>query len=91
MINMATYKKKLKSITIYLLPSGEEMPAITDTATDDKATRMLNEFKNYETMHTVIEQGGEKRNVDIPYHAVQAVTVTETEADIERADAYGCE
>ena len=88
---MATYKKKLKSIEIHLLPSGVAFPIIADTATDDKATRMLNEFKNYETMHVTLEIAGEKGDTDIPYHAVQYIAVTETEADIEKADAYGCE
>lgn len=80
---MATYNKKLKTLEIHLMLDGEPI-TITDTADDDKATRALNEFKKYGTMHY-----GETNAV--PYHAVQYIKVTEADASVSKADPYGCE
>lgn len=87
---MATYKKKLKTLAVHLMLDSEVVN-IADTASDDMATRALNEFKAYETMHYESESGGQKVTNAIPYHAVQYIEVTETEADITKADPYGCE
>ena len=87
---MATYKKKLKTLAVHLMLDGEAV-TIADTATDDMATRALNEFKRYETMHYETTEGSDKITNAIPYHAVQYIEVTETEADITKADPYGCD
>lgn len=87
---MATYNKKLKTLNVHLMLDGTVV-TIEDTATDDMATRALNEFKNYETMHYETEGGGVKITNAIPYRAVQYIEVMETEATINKADPYGCE
>lgn len=87
---MAIYNKKLKTLEIHLMLDGQ-MTTIADTAEDAVATRALNEFKNYDTMHYVTEEGGDKITNAIPYHAVQYIMVTEEDASVERPDPYGCE
>lgn len=79
---MANYPIKLKSLAIRLLHDSETIN-IADTAEDNKATRALTEFMNYGTM--LLEDGKK-----VPYHAVQYVQVTETDAEIEKADPYSC-
>lgn len=87
---MATYTKKLKTLAVHLMLDSEVVN-IADTASDDMATRALNEFKKYETMHYVTEDGGQKVTNAIPYHAVQYIEVTEADGSVERKDPYGCE
>lgn len=87
---MATYTKKLKTLAVHLMLDSEVVN-IADTASDDMATRALNEFKKYETMHYVTESGGNKVTNAIPYHAVQYIEVTEADGSVERKDPYGCE
>lgn len=83
---MAIYNKKLKTIEVHMMLDGSPV-TIADTVDDDKATRALNEFKNYETAS--MELGGGIGF--LPYHAVQYVKVTETDAEITKADPYYCE
>lgn len=81
---MAT--KKLKTLEVHLMLDSEVVN-IADTATDNKATRALNEFKAYKTMQYV--DGNATKS--IPYHAVQYIKVTEAEAEVaDKADPYGC-
>ena len=87
---MATYTKKLKTLAVHLMLDSEPI-TIADTADDDKATRALNEFKKYGSMHYETESGGQKVTNAIPYHAVQYIEVAEAEAVITKADPYGCE
>lgn len=87
---MATYTKKLKTLAVHLMLDSEVVN-IADTASDDMATRALNEFKKYETMHYVTESEGVKTTNAIPYHAVQYIEVTEADGSIEREDPYGCD
>ena len=87
---MATYTKKLKTLAVHLMLDSEVVN-IADTASDDMATRALNEFKRYETMHYVTTEGDVKVTNAIPYHAVQYIEVTEADGSIEKADPYGCE
>lgn len=87
---MATYTKKLKTLAVHLMLDSEVVN-IADTASDDMATRALNEFKKYETMHYVTEDGGQKVTNAIPYHAVQYIEVTEADGSVERKDPYGCD
>lgn len=83
---MATYSKKLKTLGIHLMLGGETV-TIADTASDDKATRALNEFMAFGTMQ--YKDGNAIKA--IPYHAVQFIVVTETDAEVTKADPYGCE
>ena len=87
---MATYTKKLKTLAVHLMLDSEVVN-IADTASDDMATRALNEFKKYETMHYESESEGVKTTNAIPYHAVQYIEVTEADGSVDRADPYGCE
>lgn len=81
---MAT--KKLKTLEVHLMLDSEVV-SIADTATDNKATRALNEFKAYDTMHYV--DGDVTKS--IPYHAVQYIKVTEADAEVaDKADPYNC-
>lgn len=80
-----TYKKKLKSITVYQMPDGAAVPiTITDTTDDDKATRILNEYKNYGTAELLVGDS----MMFVPYHAVQYIKITEELADVTKADPY---
>ena len=88
---MATYNKKLKTLEIHLFLDGANPITIADTADDNKATRALNEFKKYGTMHFEEDQGGMSITNAIPYESVQYIKVTETDGSIERANPYGCE
>ena len=87
---MATYTKKLKTLAVHLMLDSEVVN-IADTASDDMATRALNEFKKYETMHYETTEGSYKITNAIPYHAVQYIEVTEADGSIEREDPYGCD
>lgn len=88
---MATYNKKLKTLAVHLMLDSEVVN-IADTVDNDMATRALNEFKKYETMHGEEEiDGGQKITSAVPYHAVQYIEVTEADGSIEREDPYGCE
>ena len=87
---MATYNKKLKTLEIHLMLDGEPI-TIADTADDDEATRALNEFKKYGTMHYEVTGSPFPATNAIPYHAVQYIKVTETDASVTKADPYGCE
>lgn len=83
---MATYTKKLKTIEVHQMLDGATV-TIADTADDAKASMALAQFEKYEDM---VWKDGENTIV-VPYHAVQYIKVTETEAEVEKADAYGCE
>lgn len=85
-----TYNKRLKTLKVYLMLDSEPI-TIADTADDDKATRALNEFKKYGSMHYETEEGGKKVTNEIPYHAVQYIEVTEADASVTKPDPYGCE
>lgn len=87
---MATYTKKLKTLAVHLMLDSEVVN-IADTVDNDMATRALNEFKKYETMHYETEDGGQKVTNAIPYHAVQYIEVTEADGSVEREDPYGCD
>lgn len=83
---MATYNKKLKTLEIHLMLDGETV-SVADTATDAKASMALAQFKDYSD---IVFKDGDATKV-VPYHAVQYIKVTETDAEVEKADAYGCE
>lgn len=81
-----TYPKKLKTVEVHLMLDGTPV-TVADTADNDIATRALSEFKNYGTAH-IVASGATQA---VPFHAVQYVKVTETDGEITKADAYGCE
>ena len=83
---MATYNKKLKIIEVHFMLDSTPI-TVADTADNDIATRALNEFKNYGTAH-IVANGATQA---VPFHTVQYVKVTETDGEITKADAYGCE
>lgn len=87
---MATYTKKLKTLGVHLMLNGQ-LISVADTATDDAATRALNEFKAYGTMHIEREEQGKRVTEAIPYHAIQYIAVAESDGEAERTDPYGCE
>lgn len=88
---MATYNKKLKTLGVHLMLNGQ-LISVADTATDDAATRALNEFKAYGTMHVKESAGhGEEYIEAYPYSTIQYIVVTEEETEISKADPYGCE
>lgn len=79
-----TYPKKLKTIVVHTL-DGQTFN-VADTAEDNKASRALNEFGDYGTMHIL----DTPKNY-IPFHAVQYIEVTEADGEINKADPYFCE
>lgn len=81
---MATFKKPLKSITVKTI--GGTTVTATDTASEPIASNALAEFEMFKTMHIK----GENKVTLVPFHAVDSIEVTETSADVEKADAYGC-
>lgn len=82
---MATYKKPLKSITVKTL--GGTTVTVADTATDPIASDALRDFEAFGIMHIK----GEDETTLIPFHAVDSIEVTDSTADVEKADAYGCD
>ena len=82
---MATYKKPLKSITVKTL--GGTTVTVADTAEKPYASDALRDFEAFGIMHIK----GEENTTLIPFHAVDSIVVTDSTADVEKADAYGCE
>lgn len=83
---MATYTKTLKTVEVHLIGSEDSM-TLSDTNTDNSASMALAQFKQHKDA-TAKAFGIE---VTIPYHAIDYIKVTETEAEVEKADPYGCE
>lgn len=83
---MAT--KKLKSIEITLIGCGDAVTLTAqDTVTEPIAKYALDEFKAEKQMKF---KNGEDMYY-VPFHAVDNIAVTETEAEVEdRPNAYGC-
>ena len=82
---MATYTKALKSIAITTV-GGATINA-ADTATEPIASNALAEFEAFRTMHIK----GEENVTLVPFHAVDNIVVTESTAQVEKADPYGCD
>lgn len=83
---MATYSKKLKTLEVHLMLDSETV-TVADTADDAKASMALAQFKDYKDM---VWADGDNV-ITVPYHAVQYIKVTETEAEVTKLDPYGCE
>lgn len=82
-----TYKKMLKSINVYSIDGGD-LYDVADTEDNPIASKALGQFLKGETM-VIIDRTA---NVEIPFHAVDYIEVTEVESEpIEIADPYGCE
>lgn len=88
---MATYTKKLKTLVVHTMMGDLASSfSIADTATDPMASNALSDFMQYRDIVFSATQGGRVGTVSIPYHAIQYIEVTETEATVERQDPY-CE
>ena len=82
-----TYKKPLKTISVKV-HGIETAIEVEDTVSVPNATNALAEFDMGHKMHLVTQTG----TVIVPYHAVEAVTVTvEASDDITKADPYCAE
>lgn len=82
---MATYKKPQKSIAVKTI-GGATINA-ADTASAPIASDAIGEFEAFRIMHIK----GEGTVTLVPFHAVDNIVVTESLADVEKADAYGCD
>lgn len=81
----------LTRLEIHLFGSNEPIE-VEDTEDNDIATRALNEFKNYGTMH-LKEPAGEgvvSMVENYPYHAIKYIKMTQDSVAIY-PDPYGCE
>ena len=79
------YSKPLKTIVIKTL-GGTTINA-ADTATDPIASDALAEFDAFKTMHV----RGKDSVTEVPFHAVDNITVSVETTEVEKADPYGCE
>lgn len=91
---MATTTNPIRLLTrleIHLFGSNEPIE-VEDTEDNDMATRMLNEFKNYGTMHLKVpaEEGQPSTVESFPYHTVKYIKTTQDFVAIY-PDPYGCE
>lgn len=81
-----TYKKALKTIQVKV-HGIENAIEVADTVDASNASNALAEFEKGYKMHLITANG----TVIVPYHAVEAVTVTIAASDtITKADPY-CE
>ena len=82
-----TYKKMLKAINVYNIDGGD-LYDVADTEDNPIASKALGQFLKGETM-VIIDRTA---NVEIPFHAVDYIEVTEVESEpIEVENPYGCE
>lgn len=82
---MATYNKKLNTITVKTL--GGTTVTAADTASKPIASDALAAFERFETMKIV----GEDKITLIPFHAVDSIEVTESKSEVTKPDAYYCD
>lgn len=82
-------KKTLKKAEITLIGCGDEVTLTAqDTATEPIAKYALDAFGVENHMHFT----SEGKEYYVPFHAVDHIIVTETEAEVEdRPNPYGCE
>lgn len=83
---MATYKKALK--TVEVKTSCDTTYTAADTAEKAIGSSVLSAFMNGKTL--AIETG-ENEMTYVPFHAVCAIKVTTSTADVEKSDPYNCE
>lgn len=86
-----TYTKVLKTISITTI--GGKTITVEDTAAQPYASNALAEFEAFQTMHCygTVERFENPIKCVIPFHAVDAIALTETESETTRPDPYGCE
>ena len=84
--------KKLKDAEITLLGCGDEVTLTAqDTATEPIATYAIDQFKREEQMSFKATIEGTETQFYVPFHAVDHITVSETEATVpDKPSAYGC-
>jgi hypothetical protein len=81
-----TYKKPLKTITVKVHGIDTAIE-VADTVSAPNASNAVLEFEKGYKMHLVTDDG----TVVVPYHAVEAVTITTAASDeITKSDPY-CE
>lgn len=79
-----TYKKPLKTISVKVHGITDAIE-VADTVSAPNATAAIAEFEKGYKMHLVTANG----TVIVPYHAVEAVTVTSELSDpITKSDPY---
>ena len=79
-----TYKKNLKTISVKIHGITNAVE-VADTVSAPNASNALAEFEKGYKMHLVTANG----TVIVPYHAVEAVTLTSEASDtITKADPY---
>jgi len=79
------YTKVLKTIAVKTL--GGTTVNASDTATDPIASNALAEFEAFQTMHIKTTDG----MTEIPFHAVDSITVTSASSSATREDPYCAE
>lgn len=82
--------KELKNIAVSVI-GCEEASAISasDTVADPNATYALIDFKDEKYMK-LKDRTNEGTTYFVPFHAVDHIIVTETEAEVADKNAYGC-
>lgn len=79
-----TYKKSLKTIAVKVHGITDAYE-VSDTTSAPNASNAIAEFEKGYKMHLVTDNG----TVVVPYHAVEAVTITSSLSDnITKADPY---
>lgn len=87
---MAT--KKLKTASITLIDCGDSVVLTAiDTATEPNAKYALDAFSVENMMHFKSRDLDGEYEYYVPFHAVDHITVSETEAEVaDKPSPYGC-
>ena len=84
---MVTYKKPLKTISVKVHGMDDAIE-VADTVSAPNASNAYAEFEEGHKMHLVTQSG----TVVVPYHAVEAVSVTTAASEeITKTDPYCAE
>lgn len=88
---MATYTKKLKTITVhtFLTDMASSLP-ISDTPTDAAASRVIADFVAGRDLVAKMTMDSQSIVVKIPYSAVSRIDVESTDTEVTKDDPY-CE
>lgn len=87
---MAT--KKLKTASIRLIGCGDSVTLVAqDTVTEPNAKYALDAFSVENMMHFKSRDLDSEYEYYVPFHAVDNITVSETEAEVaDKPNPYGC-
>lgn len=85
-----TYSKALKTVTVNTLDAPVPIVFI-DAVGNPSASRALGQFLKGETIVSQITEQGLVGTVEIPFHAVEYIEVTESTTSVEEKNPYGCE